>query len=246
MSYCAEAASAATPHNPLTDARAARLAKFEREQLIVGYLNRGVSVAEIAARMDVSEKRMRAIIREILARRMPAPPEELVAIQVSSLNEALLVAYSAMTDANLKAVDRVVKIVRELDRYHGFCAAQRRLPEPSHREAPVEGTAAFGGALVCRAEFPKGDVIARSPQGDVAIQGGVERPAASGSPRFARDDGESPAPLNPLFGRYDRPEKLLQAAEEVESAGCDSKRCRVGSVWMDSREDSDGGVGVER
>uniref|UniRef100_UPI003F9CD2BD hypothetical protein n=1 Tax=Roseiarcus sp. TaxID=1969460 RepID=UPI003F9CD2BD len=78
MSYCAEAASAAAPHNPLTDARAARLAKFEREQLIVGYLNRGVSVAEIAARMDVSEKRMRAIIRDPrtgirgLARRMPA------------------------------------------------------------------------------------------------------------------------------------------------------------------------------
>src|SRR5208337_1916588 len=29
---------------------------------------------------------------------------------------------------------------------------------------------------------------------------------------------------------------------EAQSAGCDSKRCRVGSVWMDSREDSDGGV----
>ena len=70
---------------------------------------------------------MRAIIREILARRMPAPPEEFVAIQVSRLNEALLVAYSAMGEMNLKAVDRVVRIVRELDRYHGFVAAERRL-----------------------------------------------------------------------------------------------------------------------
>jgi hypothetical protein len=49
---------------------------------------------------------MRAIMREILARRMPAPPEEFVAIQVSRLNEALLVAYSAMSGMNLKAVDR--------------------------------------------------------------------------------------------------------------------------------------------
>ena len=64
MSDCAEAGSALAPHNPLTDARAARLAKFEREQLIVDYLNRGVSVAEIAVRIDVSEKRMRAIIRD--------------------------------------------------------------------------------------------------------------------------------------------------------------------------------------
>ena len=88
--------------------------------MVVDYLNRGVSVAEIAARVGIGEKRMRAIVREILARRMPAPPEEFVAIQVSRLNEALLVAFSAMSATNLKAVDQVVKIVRELDRYHGF------------------------------------------------------------------------------------------------------------------------------
>jgi hypothetical protein len=46
--------------------------------------------------------------------------------QVSRLNEALLVVFSAMTGMNLKAVDRVVKIVGELDRYHGFFAAERR------------------------------------------------------------------------------------------------------------------------
>jgi transposase-like protein len=156
MPDCAEAASPAAPQKSSANARAARLAKFEREQVIVDYLNRGVSVAEIAARIDVSEKRMRAIIREILARRMPAPPEEFVAIQVSRLNEALLVAYSAMGEMNLKAVDRVVRIVRELDRYHGFSAA-RRLPEPSRIEAPVEGAMTFGAALVCRPDFaPQG------------------------------------------------------------------------------------------
>jgi hypothetical protein len=151
--------SQAVACNPATEPRAARRAKFKREQVIVDYLNRGVSVAEIAARFDVGEKRMRAIIREILARRMPAPPEEFVAIQVSRLNEALLVAYSAMSGMNLKAVDRVVRIVRELDRYHGFVAAERRLPEPAPRitvrglEAPGEGGMAFGAAFVCRAEL---------------------------------------------------------------------------------------------
>ena len=74
---------------------------------------------------------MRAIIRDPrtgirgLARRMPHPPEPpdpspgVVAIQLSRLNEALLVAYSAMSPTNLNAVDQVVKIVRELDRYGG-------------------------------------------------------------------------------------------------------------------------------
>jgi hypothetical protein len=34
----------------------------------------------------------------------------------------MLVAYSAMSNGNLHAVDHVLKIVRELDRYHGFGA----------------------------------------------------------------------------------------------------------------------------
>ncbi len=34
----------------------------------------------------------------------------------------MVVSYSAMNGGNLKAVDRVVRIVRELDRYHGFSA----------------------------------------------------------------------------------------------------------------------------
>ena len=87
--------------------------------------------------------------REAHARGHPG----VVAIQVSRLNEAMLVAFSAMTGANLKAVDRVVKIVRELDRYHGLVAAQRRLPEPSRTDAPAEGTMTFGAALVRRPEI---------------------------------------------------------------------------------------------
>ena len=103
MSALAAAAPPATPRNNRLDAsHAARLEKYEWEQAIVDCLNRGLSVCEIAAQINVSEKRMRAVIREILARRMPAPPEEYVAIQVSRLNEALIVAYSAMANMNLR------------------------------------------------------------------------------------------------------------------------------------------------
>ena len=38
----------------------------------------------------------------------------------------MLVAYGAMGGGNLDAVDRVMKLARELDRYHGFAA--RDLP----------------------------------------------------------------------------------------------------------------------
>jgi len=111
--------------------RTARARKFERERLIVDCLNRGLPVAEIAARIGATEKRARAIVRDVLAHRQPAAPEDYVALPISRLNEALMVAYSAMSPDNLWAVSLVVRIVRELDRYHGFVPAGRRPAAPT-------------------------------------------------------------------------------------------------------------------
>jgi hypothetical protein len=127
--------------------RAARHEKFERERRIVNYLNAGVSVAEIAAREGVTHRRMRAVVQEILARRMPAPPAEFLAMQVGRLNEALLISYSAMAGDNPEAVDRYVRIVRELDRYHGFAAPQ----PPAHSCPP-------------RLEAPKASLLLEAPR----------------------------------------------------------------------------------
>ena len=126
MSLTEPVPPAAIPRNRRIEARrAARARKAERERLVVDCLNRGLSIAEIAARTGVSEKRMRASGREILSRRLPAAPEEFAAMQVGRLNEALLVAYSAMLVENLRAVELVVRIVRELDRYHGLNSTVR-------------------------------------------------------------------------------------------------------------------------
>ena len=74
MSDCPEAVSPAAPLAAPTGARTARLAKFKRRQLIVDYLNRGVSVAEIAARVGIGEKRMRAVIQDPRAGSGVGPP----------------------------------------------------------------------------------------------------------------------------------------------------------------------------
>jgi hypothetical protein len=83
--------------------RKAREAKADRERQIVNLLNRRLSVAEIASRSGVS----------VMAERIPHPPGEFLALQVSRLNDALLLSYSAMhnsmTGTNFEAVDRVVR-----------------------------------------------------------------------------------------------------------------------------------------
>jgi hypothetical protein len=120
--------------------KAKQLEKVRREERIVGLLNRGASVPEIAASEGVTLKRMRNLLREILAERMPQPPAEFLALQVNRLNEALLVSFTAMHDpkdgTNFEAVDRVVRIVRELDRYHGFAAAFRPREDTEARRLP--------------------------------------------------------------------------------------------------------------
>jgi transposase-like protein len=197
MSDLAEAASQPLAKSPPDDAqsseaRAARIAKFEREKVVVDCLNRGVSVAEIAAHLGIGEKRTRAVIREILAHRMPAPPEEFVAIQVGRLHEALQVAYSALGGQNLQAVDRVVRIVRELDRYHGL-GPERRVPEPA-RLAPPAQNLASGAALTYSANI--------TPQA-------IEYKPAIAMPMTAVAE-------NAAFAT--RPENLAQSLEMVDSA----------------------------
>ncbi len=215
MSPSLDAAPPLAPSPPPADPRSARLKAFAREQAIVDFLNRGVSVAEIATHMGLSEKRTRAVIRETLARRMPHAPMEFAAIQVSRLNEALLVAYSAMSGANLNAVDRVVRIVRELDRYHGFAAVVRR-SEAERTEARVDAAATFGPALFCRAQLAPG-----GEEGDLAFEKdvacGVEArglPPAD-SARFAGDHEDRPLSAPARDGR---PESPLQDLEKVDSA----------------------------
>ena len=227
ISSLPEPSTPVAPCNPPEEARAARLAKFKREQLIVDYLNRGVSIAEIAARVGVGEKRMRAIVREIVSRRMPAP-EEFVAIQVSRLNEALLVAYSAMSTTNFKAVDQVVRIVRALDRYHGvFAGAGRRLPQAPQIEAPAVFEATFGAALFCRAELPLPPHCEERDQvpGNEGVDAG-DALGVDGWLRCARHGGtgsDAPKP-DPSFAVKcepdpgERPENPPQGVADVESA----------------------------
>ena len=210
--------------NPSAKGRATRVAKFEREELIIDRLKHGVSVADIAAEIGIGEKRARAVIREALARRMPRPPEAFVAREVSRLNEAMLMAFSAMSPTNLKAVDQVVKIVRELDRYGGAFAAEWARPEAPWLEAPAEEDVAFAKAWLGDAELESeggDDRPENPPQGLENIEyapGFLQTPEARADAGAASD--RRPAREAALRGPVaeGRPEMLLQGFEKIESA----------------------------
>ena len=118
------------PRDRSPEAReAARARKAERDRRVVGLLARGVAVAEIAEREGLSMSRTRGLLRESLARCAPQPPAAFCATQVGRLHAALRGPFDSMvteSGANVKAIDRVVAIVRELDRFHGFAAPTAR------------------------------------------------------------------------------------------------------------------------
>jgi hypothetical protein len=121
---------------------------MKRDLRLIEKLAAGVTIEEIAASEGITPQWARARKSAILAQRAIDPPHEFIQLQIRRLSEAMLVAYSAMSTGNVKAVDQVIKVVRELDRYHGFGllpSAHRlaaplplALPEPPAALAPPE------------------------------------------------------------------------------------------------------------
>jgi hypothetical protein len=114
--------------------RRRRITKRElakRDVRLIEKLAAGVTIEEIAASEMISVKWARERKAAILASRVPDAPHEFIKLQIRRLSEAMLVSYSAMSNGDLNAVDKVIKVARELDRYHGFAL---RLDEP--RSAP--------------------------------------------------------------------------------------------------------------
>jgi hypothetical protein len=109
----------------------------KRDLRLIEKLAAGVTIEEIAASEGISVKWARERKAAVLATRVIDTPHEFLKLQIRRLSEAMLVSYSAMSNGDLKAVDKVIKVTRELDRYHGL-APDRGAPRyaPSLPAAP--------------------------------------------------------------------------------------------------------------
>jgi hypothetical protein len=119
--------------------RATKRELATRDLKFIEKLAAGVTIEELAASEGISPQWVRRRKAAILARRAIDPPHEFIQLQIRRLSEAMLVAYTDMNNGNLEAVDRVVKVVRELDRYHGFGSYpnEQRIVAPRPAEPPL-------------------------------------------------------------------------------------------------------------
>jgi hypothetical protein len=100
--------------------RATKRELANRDLRFIEKLAAGVTIEEVAASEGISVKWARERKAAVLASRVIDTPHEFLKLQIRRLSEAMLVSYSAMSNGNVKAVDQVIKVARELDRYHGF------------------------------------------------------------------------------------------------------------------------------
>jgi hypothetical protein len=105
--------------------RATKRDLAQRDLRLIEKLAAGATIEEIAASEGISVKWARERKAAVLASRVIDTPHEFIKLQIRRLSEAMLVSYSAMSLGDLNAVDKVIKVARELDRYHGFA------PHPS-------------------------------------------------------------------------------------------------------------------
>ena len=136
MSKPRNPSGSAEPPPPPRRARVRR-ATAERQLRILERLTAGASVAQIALAEDVTARRVRQIIAEMLASRAVDPPDGFVPLQIARLGDAMRIAHAKMMEGDLQALDRLIRVVGELDRNHGFgdCRiAATRAPEETQAE----------------------------------------------------------------------------------------------------------------
>jgi hypothetical protein len=129
-------------------AKVRREARAQMRQVVFEGMASGFSIEEIAEMRKVSPRTIRREVDRTLSERRLNAPERYVHFQVARLNKALRVADAGLDRGELRAIGPMMKVVKELDRYHGLRAPLRpaaiappdiatRLPRPPLRLAPA-------------------------------------------------------------------------------------------------------------
>jgi hypothetical protein len=111
--------------NPSTPPKRSRATLAQR---VLASLIGGAGVDDISAAEQLTRKRTENILRQELRDRWVAPAEEFARVQIARLERMIAKLVDQLQKGDLEAIDRALKIVDRLDRYHGF-TNKKRLPE---------------------------------------------------------------------------------------------------------------------
>ena len=106
----------------VVDRIAPRRGTADRRLRVLERLTSGLSLADIARVENLTVRRVRQVIAEMLDAREVDPPAGFVPLQIARLGDAMVVAHTMMMGGDPQAMDRLIKLTGELDRYHGFAA----------------------------------------------------------------------------------------------------------------------------
>jgi hypothetical protein len=119
-----------------------REALIKRREAYFDLLVSGYSIEQIASHTKTSPSAVRRAVGQALAKRQLDAPEDYARLQVARLTKALRCADVSLEEGDLKAIAPFVKVVRELNLYHGVNVgpartASRALPEIAPTSPPL-------------------------------------------------------------------------------------------------------------
>lgn len=169
--------------------------RAERRLRILAHLQAGWSYEAIAAEERLSRERIRQIVVESLAERIVDARHDHLRLQIARLSPALRLAAAQVAAGDLRAVDRLIKVLDRLDKYQGAAAALH-----------TEDTRAYDELMAKLA-----DMTARRKAAEAA---GPEREAAP-----PPGDGAAPQPpALPPGGETENPISRFFPPQVVENA----------------------------
>jgi hypothetical protein len=132
----------------------------KRREAYFDLLVSGYSVEQIASSNKKSPATVRRVVGQALAKRRLDAPEDYARIQIARLTKALRCADESLEEGDVSAIAPFLKVVRELNLYHGVNVGSARpppatLPEIAPTSPPLALTHSPGVAVTDALENEK-------------------------------------------------------------------------------------------
>ena len=100
--------------------RTRKRARVSRGPAVLAALINGVALEEIAKTESLTLKRVERMLRDELRRRWIAPAQDYARLQIVRLEAIASPLKDKAKSGDLPTIDRLLKVMDRLDRYHGF------------------------------------------------------------------------------------------------------------------------------